>query len=189
MRITGGRARGISLKAPRGERTRPATDAMRQALFSSLGPLFEWDELRFLDLFAGTGSYGLEAWSRGAKTGIFVEKDRSALQCLQGNILSVAHSLELQARQLRIAKQDVLKWTAPEGMRFELIFCDPPYEIIDTIAERLFACAKDWLAETPEATMVFEAPGDWENIPDGWQVYRRLGKSGHGPSIRFLRRA
>jgi len=188
MRITGGQARGINLKAPRGERTRPATDAMRQALFSSLGPMFDWDELRFLDLFAGTGSYGLEAWSRGAKAGVFVEKDRSALQCLQGNLSAVARSLGKSARELKVAKQDVLKWGVPEGEGFELIFCDPPYEIIDEIAERLFARARTWLADSAEATLVFEAPGDWSYEPEGWEVYRRLGKSGRGPSIRFWRR-
>ena len=65
MRITAGYARGILLNSPKGETTRPATDAARLAIFSSLGDLVE--NACVLDIFAGTGSYGLEAASRGAK--------------------------------------------------------------------------------------------------------------------------
>jgi len=187
MRITGGNARGIPLKAPKGERTRPATDASRQALFSSLGPCFDWESLSFLDLFAGTGAYGLEAWSRGAQSGVFVEKDRMALQCLQNNLNAVARSLDLPARSMKIGRQDVLKWVPPDGMAFDLIFVDPPYEIIPDIAAALFSRLAKWLKADGSATVVFEAPGEWAYEPTGWEEFRRLGKAGKGPSIRFLR--
>ena len=67
MRITGGSARGIPLSLPKGDAVRPATDALRQAVFSSLAARVPGT--RFLDLFAGSGAYGLEALSRGAKYG------------------------------------------------------------------------------------------------------------------------
>ena len=76
MRITSGFARGISLDAPKGDTTRPATDAARQAIFSSLGEAVVGAQV--LDMFAGTGSYGLEAASRGAKSAVFVEKSPAA---------------------------------------------------------------------------------------------------------------
>ena len=75
MRITGGLARSIPLILPKGDAVRPATDALRQAVFSSLAARVAG--ARFLDLFAGSGAYGLEALSRGASSGVFVEKRRA----------------------------------------------------------------------------------------------------------------
>lgn len=91
MRITGGAARGIPLKAPAGDAVRPATDAMRQAVFSSLGGVVV--NAYFLDLFAGTGGYGLEALSRGAAGGVFIERNAKAAACLRANLTAVRKSL------------------------------------------------------------------------------------------------
>ena len=79
MRITGGKARGIPLASPKGDATRPATDQLREAVFSSLGARIEGAQVA--DLFAGTGAYGLEAMSRGAIGGIFVEAFERAWAC------------------------------------------------------------------------------------------------------------
>ena len=87
MRISGGVARGIPLVVPKGDAVRPATDGMRQAVFSSLGARVPG--AHFLDLFAGSGSYGLEALSRGAAGGIFVEKNVKAAACVRQNIAVV----------------------------------------------------------------------------------------------------
>src|ERR1019366_4147641 len=84
MRISGGQARGIPLIVPKGDAVRPATDGMRQAAFSSLGGYVTG--ARFLDLFAGSGAYGLEALSRGAAGGVFVEKNARAAACLRRNL-------------------------------------------------------------------------------------------------------
>ncbi len=100
MRITGGRARGIPLHAPRGRETRPATDQLREAVFSSLGPRVEG--ARVADLFAGTGSYGLEALSRGATSGCFVENNRQALVCLRANLAAVLRSCERERRAWQV---------------------------------------------------------------------------------------
>ena len=83
MRITGGKARGIRLKTPprKNAQTRPATDRLRESLFSSLGDQIIGSHC--LDLFAGTGSYGLEALSRGALFCGFIESDRTALSWLK----------------------------------------------------------------------------------------------------------
>src|SRR3954465_11512303 len=91
MRITGGIARGIPLVVPKGDAVRPATDAMRQAVFSSLGA--RTVGARFLDLFAGSGADGLEALSRGAAGGVFVEQNAKAVACLRQNIAAVCKSL------------------------------------------------------------------------------------------------
>src|SRR5690625_7617635 len=87
MRITGGGARGISLLTAKGSGVRPATDRLRESVFSSLGSFVQ--NAQFIDLFAGSGAYGLEAWSRGAVGGYFVEKDRNSLRFLTQTIASV----------------------------------------------------------------------------------------------------
>ena len=91
MRISGGAARGITLVVPKGDAVRPATDGMRQAAFSSLGALVTGAQ--FLDLFAGSGAYGLEALSRGAAGGVFVEKNAKAAACVRQNLAAVCKSL------------------------------------------------------------------------------------------------
>ena len=91
MRITGGLARSIQLKTLDLPELRPATDQIRQALFNSIeatvGPL---EGLRFLDLFAGSGAYGLEAFSRGAAGGMFVERHPKLKVVLEQNLAAVA---------------------------------------------------------------------------------------------------
>jgi 16S rRNA (guanine966-N2)-methyltransferase len=91
VRISGGRARGIPLVVPRGDAVRPATDGLRQAVFSSLAARVAG--AHFWDLFAGSGAYGLEALSRGAVSGLFVEQDRRAAECLRKNLAAVTRSL------------------------------------------------------------------------------------------------
>src|ERR1035437_4617888 len=133
MRISGGGARGGTLTAPKGDAVRPATDGLRQAVFSSLAARVPGAV--FLDLFAGSGAYGLEALSRGAAGGTFVEKNAKATACLRQNIAAVCKSLKREERGLKVLQSDVLEWTmtavetAPD-----LIFIDPPYEIIEEIA-------------------------------------------------------
>src|SRR4029450_2637430 len=104
MRISGGVARGIPLVAPKGDAVRPATDGMRQAVFSSLGTRGEgaW----FLDLFAGSGAYGLEALSRGARGGVFIEQNPRAVSCVRQNIAAVCKSLGRPTAEVSIVTGD-----------------------------------------------------------------------------------
>src|SRR5436190_17400994 len=104
MRITGGQARGIPLTLPKGDAVRPATDAMRQAVFSSLAARVAG--ARFLDLFAGSGAYGLEALSRGAAGGTFVEKDARTAEFIHRNIAAVCKSLNRPVDGLRVVTAD-----------------------------------------------------------------------------------
>src|SRR4051812_45085113 len=104
MRISGGGARGIPLLVPKGDAVRPATDAMRQGVFSSLGEHVVG--ARFLDLFAGSGAYGLEAFSRGAAGGRFVEQNAKAVACLRQNIAAVSKSVGRDAAALHAIQAD-----------------------------------------------------------------------------------
>lgn len=183
MRITGGRARGIPLLLPRGDLVRPATDAMRQAVFSSLAARVPG--ARFLDLFAGSGAYGLEALSRGAVSGVFVEKDARTADFIRQNISAVCKSLGRDTAGLRVVTADamhVLPGDVPD-----LVFIDPPYELIPELAPKLFARLDEWLAERPEALIVFELPGDLELSPVGWTCVKRLGKGARQPTAGIFR--
>jgi len=181
MRITGGRARGIPLRLPRGDRVRPAMDRMRQAVFSSLGPAVEGTA--FVDLFAGSGSYGLEAVSRGAASGVFVEQDREALGCLRTNLAAVCKSAGCDPGLFRVIGADAFSWRPAEGAPAALVFADPPYRLIEPNAGRLFASFDALLARDPSARVVFEMPAELELTPEGWTLLKRLGGSGAGSAV------
>src|SRR5512135_1734124 len=111
MRISGGGARGITLVVPKGDAVRPATDGMRQALFSSLGARVV--DAHFLDLFAGSGAYGLEALSRGAAGGVFVEQNAKAVACVRQNVAATCKSLRRAESGLTVIQADAR--TVPLG--------------------------------------------------------------------------
>lgn len=157
---------------------------MREAVFSSLGTRIE--AVRFLDLFAGSGSYGLEAVSRGASGGLFVEKHQAAVDALQRNIEAVRKSIGAREIELKVIKRDVLRFTSKD--RFPLIFMDPPYDLIREKAPGLLQLARGLIDDTGKSpVLVFELPGDIEATGEGWHCFRRIGKSGtNEPSIALL---
>jgi len=129
MRITGGTHRSRILKTLPGRLVRPTSDRVRQALFNILGPRLA--QAKVLDLFAGTGSLGLEALSRGADSAAFVDKDRRAVEVVRRN----AGALGL-ADRTRILCFDLL--TSPKrllslGGPFDLVFIDPPYDLTRSV--------------------------------------------------------
>jgi 16S rRNA (guanine966-N2)-methyltransferase len=190
MRISGGVARGIPLRVPPGDAVRPATDGLRQAVFSSLGARV--GGAVFWDLFAGSGAYGLEALSRGAEGGIFVEKNAKVVACMQANLAAVAKSLGREMTNCEIAQADVLAWVArpDSGAAADLVFIDPPYGLIADMAPRVFASLEARLAARPGTLVIFELPGGMELAPPGWTCVKRLGgKGARQPSAAFFKKA
>lgn len=181
MRITGGRARGIPLRLPKGDRDRPSMDRMRQAVFSSLGPAVEG--VTFVDLFAGSGSYGLEAVSRGAAGGVFVEQNREALACLNGNLAAVCKSASRDPGPFQVFGADAFSWRPVKAVSVSLVFVDPPYRLIEANAGRLFASFDVLLSREPGARIVFEMPAELELEHAGWLLVKRLGGSGIGSAV------
>ena len=108
MKISGGAAKGIPIHVPKTDGLRPASSSSRERLFSSLGKRVEG--AFFLDLFCGSGSYGLEAVSRGAKSGAFVDRDFRATQCVRRNLAQVCKSANRLDDNFEIVTCDVLKW-------------------------------------------------------------------------------
>jgi 16S rRNA (guanine966-N2)-methyltransferase len=131
MRVVAGEFRGRRLAAPRGMRTRPTADRVREALFSMLGDV---TGACVLDLYAGSGALGIEAMSRGAESAQFVERDARAAAVIERNLAA----LGLDEPVLR---QDVLRFLARHEGMFDLVFCDPPYDsaprLAGPLAERL----------------------------------------------------
>ncbi len=188
MSISGGAARGVTLQVPKGDLTRPATDGMRQAVFSSLAARLSG--ARFADLFAGSGAYGLEAFSRGAEGGVFVEKNPKAADCIRKNIATVAKSATRPEAGLKLlAATDALSWTPLAGEAPDLVFIDPPYEMIAEVGPKLFERMADWWPVGADPVVVFEMPGDLTLEPAGWTCVKRLGKGAHQPTVAFFRRS
>jgi 16S rRNA (guanine966-N2)-methyltransferase len=167
---------------------------MRQGVFSSLAAVVPGAQ--FLDLFAGSGAYGLEALSRGAAGGVFVEQSPKAIACVRKNIDAVCKSLGREARgraadgtALTVLQADARHAPTGGGAVPDLVFVDPPYELIPEIAPGLFARLTEVLAAKPDAIVVFEYPGELELAPEGWTLVKRLGKGARQPTVGFFRRA
>ena len=123
MRVIAGSAKGHKLVAPKSNATRPALDRVKESIFSIL---FNVTDDIVLDLFAGSGSVGIEALSRGARQCTFVEKDHHALDAINKN-LQRCHFAEqsiVLAKPVEVAR----KILAKNQTKFNLIFVDPPYE-------------------------------------------------------------
>jgi 16S rRNA (guanine966-N2)-methyltransferase len=120
MRIIAGIAKGRPLTAPKGPRPRPMMDRAKEAIFSMLAP--EVVDARVLDLYAGSGSMGLEALSRGAADVVFVESWREAVKTLRANLTSVGLGGE-------IVVATVEDWLRRATGRFDIAFVDPPYDL------------------------------------------------------------
>lgn len=143
MRIIAGSAKGRTIVGPKGSATRPMTDRAREALFSSLGPAVF--DARVLDLYAGSGSLGLESLSRGARSVVFVEQGHDALAALRRNVTSVGLGGEVR-------RGDVGRFLDRCALSFDLVFVDPPYALSLASVEEVLSKLKPLL--DPDATVV-----------------------------------
>ena len=118
MRVITGTARGRKLREPEGMASRPTTDNVKESMFNLIQ--FDIEGRRVLDLFAGTGQLGIEALSRGARSAVFVDESRAAVQLVRTNL---AHC-RLQGD---VVQGEALGYLRTCG-KFDLIFLDPPYD-------------------------------------------------------------
>lgn len=172
-RIVAGVAGGRRLAVPaRG--TRPTTDRVREALFNVLAARLDFDGLRVLDLYAGSGALGLEALSRGAAVVTFVENDRRAAEVLNRNIEVVG----LPGATLRRAPVAAVLASAPAGP-VDLVLADPPYETpAEEMAELVNTLDRHgWVGAG--SIVVVERPASGPELawPVGWTPWpaRRYG--------------
>ena len=138
MRIITGIAKGLKLKTPTGFDTRPTSDRVKESLFSILNGMINFFELNsVLDVFAGTGSLGLETISRGASSAFFIDSST-------GNLISENISKAKFENKCKVFRGDfmnVLKSFSNQNLQFDLIFADPPYhkglakKFLDAVSE------------------------------------------------------
>jgi 16S rRNA (guanine966-N2)-methyltransferase len=165
VRIIAGELRGRRIDAPEGEGTRPMLDRVREALFGTLGERVEGAQV--LDLFAGSGSLSLEALSRGAECAVLLERHPMALDALRTNIEELG--LAERALIVRGSALDPKLWRRKpkKGQpqlreRYELVFYDPPYPLLEDPRTRpgVLAAVDELLAHwiTPGGVLVFHTP-------------------------------
>jgi 16S rRNA (guanine966-N2)-methyltransferase len=175
MRIVGGKHRGRRIAAPPGEAVRPTSERAREALFNILAhgrfaPVPVFEDARVLDAFAGTGAFGLEALSRGARFATFIEKDRQAREALAANIKTLGES-----GRTRLLAADATAPPRADGP-YDLIFVDPPYHS-GLAAPSLEALSRaGWIAREALIVVELAARGDFEP-PEGYVLLeqRRYG--------------
>lgn len=140
MRIIAGMYRGRSLKTTTGPGFRPAMGKVREALFSMLEARgVDWPGTRALDLFAGSGSLGFEALSRGAEKVCFVESAPYAVKVIEAN----ADMLRVESARISVTREDTLKMLGrPAGPPFQVVFIDPPYQL-DALGKTLSLLLKN----------------------------------------------
>jgi 16S rRNA (guanine966-N2)-methyltransferase len=151
MRVIAGRFGGRRLSAPPGRDTRPTADRVREALFSTLGPL---DGEVVLDLFAGSGALAIEALSRGAARALLVERDPRAAAVIRSNLDAIGVG-KSEARVVQAPAHAALRDARARGDTYDLVFLDPPYRSAATLGRELSEALDGLLA--PSARVVSES--------------------------------
>lgn len=191
LRIVGGEFRRRKLRANPGLVTRPITDRMKESLFNLLDDM---QGQRVADVFAGTGTLGLEALSRGAQSVVFFERDRKAYELLQSNVDSLGAEDRAFCWRVDIARTSF----RPRGEHLEevvpysVIFFDPPYKkASDLTGQKPFGAALDRLARetlsTEDAVMILRTPREVPlTLPKTWSESEQLCMS--SSRISFCRK-
>lgn len=176
MKVIAGTAKGRNLIAPEGLDTRPVTSKIKKALFSSWQFLIP--DADFLDLFAGSGSMGIEALSRGAANVVFVEKSRRAVEVIKKNLDACRFTNGFQICQDDVF--DRLRLLGNNGSSFDLIYLDPPF----TVAE-IFIPVMESLAEADilkeDGIIGIRTPKEME-LPDDFGKLHKFKKKKYGIS-------
>lgn len=169
-RIIAGAAAALRLDVP-GRGTRPTSDKVREALFSSLESSFEFDGARVLDLYAGSGSLALESVSRGAERAVLVEQAASAAALARKN--SDAVLARVPTARIEVVTSAVRRFLEGSLDEFDLVFADPPYELSNAdlgldLALLVPRLSPDALVVVERAARSGEVP-----LPEGLALWRR----------------
>jgi 16S rRNA (guanine966-N2)-methyltransferase len=172
MRIIAGSRKGARIFAPKGRKTRPTGDRVREAAFNLIGPGYV-EDAKVLDLFAGSGAMGLEALSRGAAHATFVESDREACRTIVRNLD------KLVLEDATVLCQDALtalRTDSRAGTRYDLVLVDPPYKRFSSLQNALIQHLPEILA--PDGLLVVETGAAEEpELPLAKRTSRRYGSA------------
>src|SRR5919201_1870932 len=176
MRVIAGDAKGKRLVAPKTAATRPATDRLRESIFATLGAGVEGATV--LDLFAGSGSFGVEALSRGAAAATFVDDDAAAITAIRQNVVATGF-----ADRSRVVRADAKAFLRASDQAYALVFVDPPYAAVELLASLLVGPE---LRRVAAGLVVFRALRKHApDVPEQWHVERErnVGED----VVRYLR--
>ena len=166
--LTGGRFKGRILKTPpSSEKVRPTSGKVREALFSILQT--KMSESTFADMFAGTGSVGLEALSRGASKVDFFEKDPEIYELLQSN----CQSLKLEKKEFELYNADALNFSS-HWHHYDIVFVDPPFHLD---FENLLNQFMPWVGNSGDLVIQFPSrtPPSWVGTAYKTRAYGESG--------------
>ena len=177
-RIIGGVLGSLRLKGP-AKATRPTSDRVKESVFSILESMDALEGSVVIDLFAGTGSLGLEAASRGAKSVTLVEKNRAASAICKENMALVDSGLRKSGAESSISlRQESAERFLRTASQADLIFIDPPYEFSNTEVKKLL----EQIPRTPRALIVLErsSKSQEQEVPES---YSRLREVSYGDTV------
>lgn len=181
MRIVAGKFRRRKLLTSPGEVTRPITDRVKVMLFERLGDALEG--ARVADVFAGTGTMGLEALSRGAHSTVFIELDRRAFELLKRNVETLGVEQETLCWKTDVRRTSFRPKGVDDFLPYDLVFFDPPYRMIEDVAEgsviyqSLERLARDGIT-AESALMLLRTPERAEfQCPPVWHFEQKLTMS------------
>jgi len=143
IRVIGGEVKGRKIKSIKGKTVRPLLGRVKKSLFDILGKKIK--DATFLDLYAGTGSVGIEALSRGAKEVVFIDNSSQAVRIIEENLKQLGFE-----ERAKILRRDILKGL-PAERKFDLIFIAPPYKLelilptLKVIVERELIAPEGWI--------------------------------------------
>jgi len=163
LRIIGGTLRGSRIDVPNVPGLRPTPDRVRETLFNWLAPVI--DGARCLDLFAGTGALGIEAWSRGAGAVDFIERDPRLVAALRNDLT------RLRVTDATVHATDALAFLHNTVQACDIVFLDPPFaaDLWTSTAHALDT--RGWLK--PGAWIYIEAPSEVRpSLPEHWRLHR-----------------
>ena len=178
MRVITGKARGVVLKTPDGQATRPTAERVKEALFSAIN--FDIPGMAVLDLFGGTGQLGIEALSRGASSAVFVDAGDAACKLIRENLKRT--KLEKDAKVIRA---DYLTYLRGCKETFGIIFLDPPYA--EVFLENALKCITEIDILQSGGIIVAERPLGKDEMPD-FSGYSRSKDYKYGNTLVTLYR-
>lgn len=164
MRIITGKFKGRKIQLPNGFEARPTTDFAKTGLFNILENYMDWENMSALDLFAGSGNITFELISRGARFVTFVDHSQNSISFIH------SHCEKLGMNNCKGIRSDVVKFINSDGGKYDLVFCDPPYEwehaasVIQTILEKPMLKPGGWLVWEHSSRENFsEIPGFFDH--------------------------
>lgn len=183
MRVISGKLKGRRLKGFKAEHIRPTTDRVKESVFNILGPSLE--EARVLDLFSGTGSLSIEAWSRGASYIECVELSKKSLAILRSNLKELGLGA---STEIALKNQDVFRYlkSFKGPPYFDLVIADPPFT--EKWADRVMHSLSESQVLASGGIAVIESSSR-ETIEDNYGQLQLLDRRGFGDKkVSFFRR-